>query len=74
MASLTPLHLASQSGYLGTVLTLCRAGADITAVDDYGAAAIHAAAQEGQADVVLALVDQGCDINLVSKHSIAWVL
>ena len=52
MLGLTPLHVASMVGNVGTVRWLVENGADCTIRDDSGSTPLHAAAAFERADVV----------------------
>ena len=63
----TPLHLASQEGWLEIVRMLVAAGASHDDRQCQGAAPIHQAAQNNRTAVVRFLVrEAGCPVELVS--------
>ena len=63
----TPLHLASQEGWLEIVEMLVAAGAAYNDRNFQGAAPIHLAATRNHAGVVRFLVrEAGCPVELVS--------
>ncbi|CAK4490319.1 unnamed protein product, partial [Aphanomyces euteiches] len=63
----TPLHLASNEGYIDVAKHLVDNRADVDAADIYGRAPLHLASQRGHLDVVKHLIDIGADINAVDK-------
>ena len=59
---LTPLHVASQSGYVEVARLLVEHGADMAARDKYGSTPLHLAVQEGREDLACWLVENGADL------------
>ncbi|MEM7014704.1 MAG: ankyrin repeat domain-containing protein [Verrucomicrobiota bacterium] len=59
----TPLHRASQAGFLKITNLLLDHGADLDAVDEKGQTPIFDAAYHGRAETVTLLVERGADVN-----------
>lgn len=53
------LHIAAESGQVGTVSALIEHGADVNRTDYSNTTALHVAALQGHADVVARLLDGG---------------
>ena len=70
----SPLHRASEKGYLSVVQKLIQAGADVNlCINDqqllFGDAPMHRAAKQGHADVVKFLVDSGAKMEIVNDDT-----
>ena len=59
----TPLHFASQWGYIDIVRLLLDRGADASYPDNYGGTPLHIASQRGFIDIVRLLLHHGADAN-----------
>ena len=60
----TPLQVASQKGYLDTVLLLLECGADPESRDHNGQTALYMASSHGSFEVVRLLIDRGADLKV----------
>lgn len=75
----TPLHFASQEGFLGAVELLIEKGADVNAKDTNDDTPLHNASVEGYLETVKFLISKGADVNAVNKismtplHVSTWV-
>ena len=66
----TPLHEASNHGYVDIVRLLIRAGADVNdpgGANCDGVTALHDAAANGHTNIVQLLLDSGADANLLTR-------
>jgi ankyrin repeat protein len=58
----TALHWAAHDGDLSQVKALLKAGADVRAVNDYGATPMSEAAERGDPEIIRALLKAGADV------------
>ena len=63
----TPLHLASEKGYVTVVKILIDKRADVDIKDKWGRNPLHYASKIGHLDIVKILIDRGVDINVKDK-------
>ena len=61
--SATPLHVASERGYLEVARTLIERGADVSAQNKDGHTPLHLASQAGRLEVARILIERGADVS-----------
>jgi len=69
---LTPLHLASKQGHEAVARLLLDKGAEVSAIDMFGATPLHIALTHRHEAIAMMLLDRGANIFVTSEYGRSW--